>query len=531
MNVVGKTRLRTKTGCLTCKFIYLWVRFFWDLTFEHQGRQRRKKCDEKLPICGNCISSHRDCQWPTFADLYDRRYASHSESRHRENLSKFQESGLNYNSLHKLCRSSHGQHKLFLSGAELSSSAVAQRVLSQELDCHISRHFVNKFYSLLLLPYCHTQYHDGWLSELRQAMETHKSLYYSILACAASHMSIIDASSNMKYMALGYYTNSVRELSSLLSTISQDDKNDGLLMTIMMLSLHGLASWDTNCDIPQHIQAGIRLLTLHVLNKPLAVSRLFDRLSLESVMYAVFISTASLWSDSTGSHFTFDNVFWNRAEQVLGQTNFFPENSGSSDSPVLGVSVSLFRIALSLRHIFRTGILPEPSELQRLQHDVADWEGLLLEDQNLLNYLPDDPQGRDFQEDYHKTAIHLFTLVTSLLLGQILRGGVLAGLPQTISRGSWQMSLAIQIVEKYANDRVWATCFIVQWPIYTLGVLMELPEDRQLIRKQLQQSCDVTSFAQVARYSYDLETIWTTREGVAPIDEEQESEGGLHLLF
>jgi hypothetical protein len=71
-------------------------------------------------------------------------------------------------------------------------------------------------------------------------METHKSLYYSILACAASHMSIIDASSNMKYMALAYYTNSVRELASLLSTVSQDDKNDGLLMTIMMLSLHGV---------------------------------------------------------------------------------------------------------------------------------------------------------------------------------------------------------------------------------------------------------------------------------------------------
>ncbi|CAH0021209.1 unnamed protein product [Clonostachys rhizophaga] len=504
MNVVGKTKLRSKTGCLTC-------------------RRRRKKCDEKLPICVNCISSHRDCQWPTFADLYDRRYASHSESRHRDNLSTPQQSGLDHDGLHKecrFCRSSHGQHNPFLSGAEISSSAVAQRALSQELDCHISRHFVNKFYSLLLLPYCHTQYHDGWLSELRQAMETHKSLYYSILACAASHMSIIDASSNMKYMALAYYTNSVRELANLLSTISQNDKNDGLLMTIMMLSLHGLASWDTNRDIPQHIQAGIRLLTLHVLNKPLGVSRLFDRLSLESVMYAVFLRTASLWSDSTSSDFAFDNVFWNQAEQVLGQTNFFPENSGSSDSPVLGVSVSLFRIALSLRHIFRTGVLPEPSELQRLQNDVAFWEGLLLEDENLVNHLPACPQG-DFQEHYHETTIHLFTLVTSLLLGQVLRGHILAGLPQTVPHGSWQMDLGIRILEKYANDKVWAKCFIVQWPIYTLGVLMESPEDRQLIRKQLQQTCAVTSFAQVARYSYDLETIWTTREDMAPINDEQ----------
>ncbi|CAG9975556.1 unnamed protein product [Clonostachys byssicola] len=515
MNVVGKTKLRSKTGCLTC-------------------RRRRKKCDEKLPICVNCISSHRHCQWPTFADLYDRRYASHSESRYRDNLSKPQESSSDHDGLHeecRSCRSSHGQHNPFLLDAGVSSSAVAQRVLSQELDCHISRHFVKKFYSLLLLPYCHTQYHDGWLSELRQAMDTHKSLYYSILACAASHMSIIDASSNMKYIALAYYTNSVRELASLLSTISQDVKNDGLLMTIMMLSLHGLASWDTNRDVPQHIQAGIRLLTLHVLNKPMGVSRLFDRSSLESVMYAVFIHTAGLWSDSTSSEFIFDNVFWCRAEQVLGQTSFFPEKSGSSDSPVLGVPVSLFRIALSLRDVFRTGILPEISELEGLQNDVADWEGLLLEDQNLLSYLPGDPQGRDFQEHYHQTAVHLFTLITSLLLGQVLRRSVLAGLPQTIPRESWQMKLAIQILEKYANDRVWAKCFIVQWPIYTLGVLMDLPEDRQLIRKQLQQTCDVTSFAQVARYGYDLETIWTTREEAALMNIEQEADGGLDVLF
>jgi hypothetical protein len=248
-------------------------------------------------------------------------------------------------------------------------------------------------------------------------------------------------------------------------------------------------------------------------------------------MYAVFLRTASLWSDSTSSDFTFDNVFWYRAEKVLGQTSFFPENSGSSDSPVLGVSVSLFRIALSLRHVFRTRILPEILELERLQNDVADWEGLLLEDQNLLNYPPADLKGRDIREHYHKTAIHLFTLVTSLLLGQILRGSALAGLPQTVPRGSWQMNLAIQILENYANDNVWAKCFIVQWPIYTLGVLMELPEDRQLIRKQLQQTRDVTSFAQVARYSYDLEAIWTNREEVAPINEEKNFEGGLHLLY
>ncbi|OBS24171.1 hypothetical protein FPOA_04718 [Fusarium poae] len=42
----GKQYTRSRTGCLTC-------------------RQRHQKCDETRPICGNCVSAERHCEYPT----------------------------------------------------------------------------------------------------------------------------------------------------------------------------------------------------------------------------------------------------------------------------------------------------------------------------------------------------------------------------------------------------------------------------------------------------------------------------------
>ncbi|KAJ4348415.1 uncharacterized protein N0V89_009789 [Didymosphaeria variabile] len=39
-------KYRSKSGCSTC-------------------RQRRVKCDEVKPVCGNCAKKNRDCQWAT----------------------------------------------------------------------------------------------------------------------------------------------------------------------------------------------------------------------------------------------------------------------------------------------------------------------------------------------------------------------------------------------------------------------------------------------------------------------------------
>jgi len=104
----------------------------------------------------------------------------------------------------------------------------------------LSRHFVERYYNLLLLPRCHPGFYNGWLTEIQDLMISHKCLYFSVLACAASHIHLIDTSTPCQALALTYYTNATRELSSLLNSASRLENHNGLLMSVMLLYLHGV---------------------------------------------------------------------------------------------------------------------------------------------------------------------------------------------------------------------------------------------------------------------------------------------------
>lgn len=195
-----------------------------------QGRNRRKKCDERNPICKLCRLSGRQCVWPTSADLLDRRYASHHRSRHCTSPPpspvKFARPSNDKSALQTIC---------------ILSEATAHREVIHNLEMVISRHFIDKYYGLLLLPNCHPEFYHGWITEIQYLMVEHKGLYYSVLANAASHLHFIDDSSRMQELALTYYSNALRGLSSLLTQASQLENHNGLLMSVMLLYLHGVS--------------------------------------------------------------------------------------------------------------------------------------------------------------------------------------------------------------------------------------------------------------------------------------------------
>lgn len=104
----------------------------------------------------------------------------------------------------------------------------------------LSRHFAERYFSLLLLPSCHPDYSNGWLAEIQDLMISHRSLYFSVLACAASHVHLIDTSTPAQGLSLTYYTKATRELSDVLKNGSKLENHNGLLMSIMLLYLHGV---------------------------------------------------------------------------------------------------------------------------------------------------------------------------------------------------------------------------------------------------------------------------------------------------
>lgn len=70
-----------------------------------------------------------------------------------------------------------------------------------------------------------------------------KSLRYSVLASAASHMHNTAPNPGMQSLALNYYSRSIKGLSTTLSQLNDIDlaKHDGFLMSIMLLYLHGVS--------------------------------------------------------------------------------------------------------------------------------------------------------------------------------------------------------------------------------------------------------------------------------------------------
>jgi hypothetical protein len=115
--------------------------------------------------------------------------------------------------------------------------------MTTELERILARHFVDRYYGLILLPNCHRDFYEGWINEILGLMTKHRALHYSVLACSASHVHFIDMSTPMQERALTYYSGALSGLSTLLAGESEGklEYNNGLLMSVMMLYIHGVS--------------------------------------------------------------------------------------------------------------------------------------------------------------------------------------------------------------------------------------------------------------------------------------------------
>ena len=67
-----------------------------------------------------------------------------------------------------------------------------------------------------------------------------KSLRYAVLANAASNLHFIESSGKFQELALTYYSKALRGLSDLLTRADQLENHDSILMSMMLLYLHGV---------------------------------------------------------------------------------------------------------------------------------------------------------------------------------------------------------------------------------------------------------------------------------------------------
>ncbi|KAJ9611173.1 hypothetical protein H2200_004356 [Cladophialophora chaetospira] len=487
-----RPRLRAKTGCITCK-------------------NRRKKCDEARPACQRCKYSGYLCQWPTTEELIDRRYTSHPARRKSNSPSPSQVSiGSNETQL----VTSKQQRSAFWIDATVSrpSESAAHQLLVHDLESVIARHFIDRYYGLLLLPSCHPQYYNGWINEIQELMVQHKPLRHSVLACAASHLHFVDESPQMQELSLTYYSQAIRGLSDMLAKISQLENHNGLLMSIMLLYLHGCMGRGTYPDIPRHVNAAIRILKLRLMDQPFTISQPFDRLAVESVLYQIFLVTMGSWSDPFELDYQFDPKFWLRAENLLAQSMLFPGPSITTNSPVLGVPLALFKLALSIKQLWHSPLPHDAEVLDELKVEMEQWEGLIPSNDQDPNCAPYLEELSDDNYPLYRDATYLYILVSSLLVQQLIeQRDSKDDLPEPATPDSWQVKTAIRILRDNQDNEDWSRCYIGNWPVYTLGIFVDNSVDMAIVRRDMERRWNLMRFSQLGRFRTELEMIWARR--------------------
>jgi hypothetical protein len=204
------------------------------LPSQQTGRRRKKKCDEATPTCHGCEVAGHDCIWPAQADTIDRRFASHSQSRHHgvSAQSKTRQPQDNFGP----DGSPEGVNK---STSQSTGQAMVNNVMSESLEIFVFRHFLDKYCRLILLPWCHRSFREGWQNEILRQIAVQKFLYYSAMACAASHIYLTDDCEGMHQLSLWFYSNAVTRLGSLLMKNPRLD-HDGLFSSVLLLTIHGV---------------------------------------------------------------------------------------------------------------------------------------------------------------------------------------------------------------------------------------------------------------------------------------------------
>jgi hypothetical protein len=266
----------------------------------------------------------------------------------------------------------------------------------------------------------------------------------------------------------------------------------------------------TYTHIPRHVSAATRTITLRFLNRESGITRPFDRIATESVLYQVFLIATGLWSEDIPLGYNFDQQNWLKAERLLDKSPMFPGSSTSLNSPILGVPVSFFRLAVCFKNAYQTGVGVDSAVVKSLRLELAPWEKGLLHEEGFACLQLSKEEQPNRKHTFYRDCTYLFILCLSMLLDQ-LAVPPLDSAPWPAPSQCWQLTRAIAILRSHVHDAEWHLCFMLNWPVYTLGFFLSSPEHIELVRSEMEARWRLQKFAQLVRFGNDLESAWAKR--------------------
>jgi hypothetical protein len=63
----------------------------------------------------------------------------------------------------------------------------------------------------------------------------------------------------------------------------------------------------------------------------------------------------------------------------------------------------------------------------------------------------------------------------------------------------------------FKDDSGWSSCYMGNWPVYTLGFFLDHPNDIKLVNDEMDRRWTHTKFMQIRRFQDDLVAAWNER--------------------
>ncbi|GME31415.1 Fungal Zn binuclear cluster domain containing protein [Neofusicoccum parvum] len=329
-------RLRTKTGCLTC-------------------RKRRKKCDERKPSCQTCARLQLDCRWDDpDGPVRDRRLSCHPEtprpSPQPEPTEPEPEPEPAVAAERPADSPAPGSRAVVLRRSPSPPKLLSGlSPFSSERDQSLFTFFNAEILPSLARKHADPVYRDQ--STLCSIAYSCPWVMNALLSLACHHRSWLESKNGDP--AVPYYAKAVRDLRKNMSTMSATD--DSLLVTITFLGLFEELRSDKFSESMVHFNTSSRILRTRMaelVGPSSSISQVvFLRLHAESAMY--HLSTRAMFSEKLP-----DEREWAQLERYLSMRPA-PDATDWSESPLLGSIPRLFTLILEITRLSRRVPLDE----------------------------------------------------------------------------------------------------------------------------------------------------------------------------
>ncbi|EAS28826.3 uncharacterized protein CIMG_07572 [Coccidioides immitis RS] len=449
-------RLRTRTGCLEC-------------------RRRRKKCDEKRPLCAGCSRNGLRCTWPSEYQPVDRRRRCPSPA------------SPSASSPSPSCNGTSTQSRTPDISASLPPFSAMPPPFRLEEHFNLYCYFANSLLPTLVRQCSLPKYSDQ--TYILNLAVQFPPLMGAMIAVAAVRLPRHDES----YLHLGLkcYHFSIQNLREGLASDKYKGNEDYLLATTILLCIWENCQPDGIPNTSHHVVAAGNLLRLRC-PKPRSSSQsalVFERTCVESFIYH---SSLLMLFDRSLDPLADPQVLENIQRYFVDPDH--PDDAGpgwTNTQPILDASYKFFLLTADITRLSRHNRPLDEVELSlyyRLQSDFHRWEQTIRKTAN--------------DQDKDRTGL-LYTLaIRALLLKMDPHLHEISGGFESLLHESLEIIPFLNIDPNFV--------YYYLWPLIVLGSIAVNPWDRNPFREIISLLI-IKGREGIACWALKrLETVWTT---------------------